>query len=136
MTENRSVPSVLLVEDDPYVAEGIAALLSAEDYAVEIIGLGAQAERAVESFRPDVVLLDVRLPDIGGAEVFQRLRARWSDLAIIFSSGHANNLDELGATGAGRVSLLQKPYDGATLIRAIHDVLGTRFRAEPDASSA
>ena len=136
MTANHSAPSVLLVEDDPYVAAGIAALLSAEDYAVEIIGLGSHAESAVESFRPDVVLLDVRLPDIGGAEVFQRLRSRWSDLAIIFSSGHANNLEELGATGAGRVGLLKKPYDGATLIRTIHDVLRSPSSHQPEASGA
>lgn len=116
---------VLLVEDDPYVAAGIAALLGAEEYMVEVVSLGGRAEAAVERFSPDLVVLDVKLPDMSGTDVFRQLRARWRNLAIIFSSGHASNLDELGAAQAGRVRLLQKPYDGDALIGTIQELLAS-----------
>lgn len=113
---------VLLVEDDPGVAAGIEALLGEEGHEVCVIHLGGDAEVAAESFRPDVVLLDVRLPDVDGSEVFRRLRQRWSDLAVVFSSGHVNSLRELGAEESDKVAILRKPYDAATLFRALAEV--------------
>jgi two-component system C4-dicarboxylate transport response regulator DctD len=126
LTETRPAHAahrVLLVEDDPDVAAGIADLLSADGFDVDHVQLGGRAERAVETFRPDVVLLDVRLPDISGAEVFRILRSRWPELAIVFSSGHVNSLAEVGAIDAARVALLRKPYDGATLIETILNIM-------------
>ena len=122
MTEKSSddvTKRVLLVEDDSDVAAGITDLLTADGYQVAHVSLGGDAERAAESFHPAVVLLDVRLPDIGGAEVFRILRRRWPDLAVIFSSGHVNSLAEVCAQNAARVALLRKPYDWATLMETI-----------------
>lgn len=114
---------VLLVEDDDAVAAGIGDLLVAEGIDVAHVRSAREVEPAIERFQPHVVLLDVRLPDGSGADVFAALRARWNLLPVIFSSGHVDRLAEVGAQDASRVALLRKPYDSETLFRTIDQLL-------------
>ena len=123
---------VLLVEDDASVAAGIAALLDADGYQVHVVHAGLQAVDAVEEFGPAVVVLDVRLHDIDGSVVFRMLRDRWSDLPVIFSSGHVHDLAEVGAANEKRVALLRKPYDGSTLVEAIEAVASSPGASEQE----
>src|ERR1700752_2950254 len=80
---------VLLVEDEPEVAAGVAMLLEVEGAEVEVVHSGGEAIAAIERFAPDVVILDIGLPDMNGAEVYERIASRWPDLRVLFSSGHA-----------------------------------------------
>jgi len=82
-----------------------------------VVTSGGAAVTAAERFRPTVVVLDVGLPDVDGREVFIALRARWPELPVIFSTGHAETRDVGGA--ARRVRVLQKPYEIGDLLRCI-----------------
>lgn len=112
---------VLIVEDDESVGEGLRALLSEEGFEVSLIAEGREAESAVASFDPDLVLLDVNLPDISGVDVYDGIRSRWPHLPIIFSTGHADAraLSELEKRS---VPSIMKPYELSELIALIATV--------------
>jgi DNA-binding response OmpR family regulator len=113
---------VLLVEDEVSVATAIAELLSVYDFHVDVVHTGTRAVDAIESFVPDVVVLDVHLPDIDGRDVYRALRARWPDLPVVFSSGHTRDLDDVADLPTARVTLLHKPYESDALLEAIERV--------------
>ncbi|HEX9148193.1 MAG TPA: ATP-binding protein, partial [Thermoanaerobaculia bacterium] len=81
---------VLLVEDEPEVAAGIAALLESDGMEVRSVACGRDAAPAARSFEPDAVILDVALPDMSGIDVFAELRLSWPKLPVLFSSGHGD----------------------------------------------
>jgi PAS domain S-box-containing protein len=114
---------VLLVEDDVSVAEGLVSLLEMEGLLVDVVGTGAAAIRAVDQMRPDVVVLDVGLPDMEGTSVYDAIAAKMPSLPVIFSTGHADRarLDEY--LEQPNVGYLLKPYESRTLLRAIEEVL-------------
>ena len=113
---------VLLVEDDKSVAAGIVSLLQMEGLSVQTVGSGAEAIDAVNSDPPDVVVLDVGLPDMEGPAVYDAIAKTRPNLPVIFSTGHADatRLDEY--LSKPTVSYLLKPYDIAALIAAIEEV--------------
>ncbi|HKO58031.1 MAG TPA: PAS domain S-box protein [Thermoanaerobaculia bacterium] len=115
---------VLLVEDDEAVGEGIRALLEDEGFEVLLVARGGEAMPAVESFGPDVVVLDVNLPDISGLDVYELLQVTAPSLPVIFSTGHADAraLDDVHRRG---VPSIMKPYDIADLVAMIHDAVST-----------
>jgi PAS domain S-box-containing protein len=101
---------VLLVEDDEAVGEGIRALLLDGGFDVRLVTRGREAAGAVAELSPDVVVLDVNLPDISGLEVLETLRRSWPVLPVILSTGHAdaNALDSIRKL---QVPFLLKPYE-------------------------
>ncbi len=113
------VRTILLIEDDESVAEGLTALLTLGGFRVETIDRGAAAEQAVEQVHPDVVVLDLGLPDVGGTEVYSRLAARWPELPVIFVTGHADvpMLDSLLARRG--VGVVTKPFELDALVEKI-----------------
>lgn len=124
--ETSEVREILVVEDEPIVAAGIAALLESDGIAVRTVHLGAEVAAEVAAKMPDLVLLDVSLPDMSGPEVFEILSERWPSLPVIFSTGHADEsaLEEL--LNVREVGFLRKPYDLDALHRAIDQVTAVR----------
>jgi PAS domain S-box-containing protein len=119
----RTARKVLLVEDDEAVACGLEALLALEGLEVEVAPTGERAIELLQHEQPDVVILDVGLPDIDGATVYARIAEVHPELPVVFSTGHADRarLDQLGA---GRtVSYLLKPYDAESLMETLESML-------------
>jgi CheY-like chemotaxis protein len=118
-----TIRRVLLVEDEPAVAEGIALLLRSEGVDCFVVERGAEAAEAVRSFSPDLVVLDVGLPDMSGVDVYRQIIRIRADLPTIFSTGHGDHrlLSELPSSA--RVAFLSKPYDFASLERKAAAVL-------------
>jgi PAS domain S-box-containing protein len=116
------VHRVLIVEDDPFVADGLSSMLELEGVRVLAVNLGCEAVAAVAAFQPDVVLIDIKLPDISGSEVYSRISAKWPQLAVIFSTGHADE-SLLPQSSSGRVGFLRKPYDGDALVATLREVV-------------
>ncbi|MGA7616022.1 MAG: response regulator [Thermoanaerobaculia bacterium] len=124
----RRVRKLLLVEDDVDVAAGLSELLSSEGFDVAVAERGGEAEDLVERFEPDLVVLDLRLPDLDGNEVRRRLRSRWPQLPIVLSSGNAD-VQRLEETIDPRVTaFLAKPYDLDTLLAVIERLCGEEDR--------
>ena len=95
---------ILVVEDSRTQAEGIRLLLEDVGCTVEVVGNGAEALEAVARLQPEIVLLDVNLPDIDGFEVATRLRDGGASAAVVLTSSHESTdygplIDRSGARG-------------------------------------
>jgi two-component system cell cycle sensor histidine kinase/response regulator CckA len=114
---------VLLVEDDRTVAMGLVAVLEMEGLRVDVVETGADAIRALDRILPDVVVLDVGLPDMDGTAVYDAIAAKMPNLPVIFSTGHADRALLDSVLELPNVGYLLKPYQSNILLRAIEDVL-------------
>src|ERR1700733_9142107 len=75
---------VLVVDDEPSLAELLSSVLRYEGWDVRAAGTGAEAVRMAREFRPDAVVLDIMLPDFNGLEVMRRLRAEIPQVCVLF----------------------------------------------------
>lgn len=105
--------SILVVEDDMDLAEMLTAYFQAQGYQVMVANWGEEAVKLARSQHPDLVILDIRLPDIDGFEVARRLRAypRTSDIPIIFLTEKRDRADRLQGLELGADDYLTKPFD-------------------------
>ena len=126
--EDRSFASrrILLIEDDVAIAAGLADVLRSYDMTVDVLHTGRHAVQAVERFHPDVVVLDVGLPDRDGVEVYGDLARAYPHLPVVFSTGHADEARLDGPLSQPNVAFLRKPYPIETLLEEIESL--TAFR--------
>ncbi|MFL4474385.1 response regulator [Paeniglutamicibacter sp. MACA_103] len=101
--------NVLLVDDEPQLVRALQINLEAEGYAVTTAPDGAKALRAAASQPPDVLVLDLGLPDMDGTEVIRRLRV-WTELPIIVLSARHGSSDKVEALDAGADDYVTKPF--------------------------
>ncbi len=119
----ESVRRVLLVEDDRAVADALTLTLEMMGAEVSVVYRGGDAADAVASFEPDLVILDIGLPDIKGTEVFARLRPLHPNLPVLFATGHAGEVAIQVAQLGGPVGHILKPFDFASLVTAVRALL-------------
>jgi len=117
-SEPQSV-RVLIVDDDEPVASGLRLSLEAAGMDVRAVGTGAAVLPALSAFQPDVMVLDLSLPDEDGRAVYERVAAA-SPIPVIFSSGHASESDIAKLLDSSRTAFLLKPYATEELLDAIH----------------
>ena len=91
---------ILVVEDDNAVAKLMAATMEAQDYQYRIASTGASAIMEALSYKPEVMILDLGLPDTDGIEVIKKIRA-WSNMPIIVVSARSEDTDKVAALDAG-----------------------------------
>lgn len=113
---------ILVVEDDPANLRYASTLLRQEGHEVISASRGEEATDLAERARPDAVLLDIGLPDVGGIEVCRRLRARMS-VPIIFLTGRREDADKVMALDAGGDDYVVKPYSPVELAARVRAVL-------------
>jgi len=113
---------VLLVEDDPTVAAGLQLSLQSEAFEVSVAVSGAEVMPRILERKPDVVVLDLSLPDEDGRSVYERIVAM-SPLPVIFSSGYARDADVGRLLNNPRTAFLMKPYATEELLRTIDELL-------------
>jgi len=120
---------VLLVDDEPQIVQALIMNLRARRYEVHAAASGAAALRVAELHPPDVVLLDLGLPDMDGVEVIHGLRAG-SSAPIIVLSGRIGGSDKVGALDAGADDYVTKPFGMDELMARIRAVT-RRSAADP-----
>jgi DNA-binding NarL/FixJ family response regulator len=116
---------VLLVEDSDVYRESLVFLLRLRD-GVDVVGAvpdGASALRACRELRPDVVVLDYRLPDVDGAAVVADLEADGSEAAVVFLSASAGR-DEYDAASSAGAALVRKDEGVDALVHAVRAAAG------------
>lgn len=106
---------VLVVDDEAPIRRYLRAALSAQGFTVYESALGEEALQAVLSHRPDMIILDLGLPDIDGIEVTRRLR-EWSQTPIIILSVREAEQDKIAALDAGADDYLTKPFGTGELL--------------------
>jgi len=111
-------PLILVVEDDAPVRNLITTTLKAHDYKFITAQNGNNAIMEASSHSPDIVLLDLGLPDMDGVEVIERIRT-WSDMPIIVISARSEDKDKIDALDAGADDYLTKPFSVEELLARI-----------------
>lgn len=106
---------ILVVEDDAPVRNLITTTLKAHDYHFMIAANGKEAVMEAASHNPDIILLDLGLPDIDGVEVIQRIRS-WSNVPIIVISARSEDSDKIEALDSGADDYLTKPFSVEELL--------------------
>lgn len=123
-------PQILIVEDDNAVANLIAATLETQDYTYKRAGNGAEAVMQALSCKPDVMLLDLGLPDMDGVEIIKKIRS-WSNMPIIVVSARSEDFDKVSALDAGADDYLTKPFSVDELLARLRVAL-RRVRYDSD----
>jgi PleD family two-component response regulator len=110
---SEAKPTILVVEDDVDVADMLNAYFRVQGYDVVAVNWGEDAVKACRTSRPDLVILDIRLPDIDGYEVARRLRTsrRTEDIPIIFLTEKRERTDRLQGLELGADDYITKPFD-------------------------
>ncbi len=121
MSADEAPVRVVLADDHPMYRYGVAAVL-AEEQAVDLVGqaaTGTELLALVEQLRPDVVVTDLRMPDLDGIEVTRRLLAARPELPVLLLTMHDDDESVYGALRAGARGYLLKGADSADLVATV-----------------
>jgi DNA-binding response OmpR family regulator len=123
VTDNK--PKILIIEDDLDVAEMLNAYFRVQGYEVFTVNWGEDGVRSCQTVHPDLVILDIRLPDIDGYEVARRLRSdrRTADVPIIFLTEKRDRSDRLQGLEIGADDYITKPFDVQELRLRVRNAL-------------
>ncbi|MEV4517467.1 response regulator [Dactylosporangium sp. NPDC049525] len=112
---------ILIVDDEPQILRALRINLQARHYDVISAADGTQAIAAVEAEHPDVVVLDLGLPDLDGVQVIRALRA-WTPVPVIVLSGRRSSTDKIDALDAGADDYVTKPFNIDELLARLRAV--------------
>jgi two-component system response regulator AtoC len=113
------VRRILIVDDEENIRLVLRTLLRRHGYEVEAAASGEEALPLVESFGPDVVLADVRMPKMGGLDLLATLRAKGHDATVIVMSAYGNIDQAIDAMKAGAYDYIQKPFKNDEVVLAL-----------------
>jgi two-component system, OmpR family, response regulator len=125
---------ILVVDDEPNIADVVSMALRFQGFAVETAGTGADAIAAVTAFRPHLIVLDIMLPDMEGFDVAQRLGAQRARVPIIFLTARDATDDKIRGLTLGGDDYVTKPFSLEELVARIRAILRRSGLAEPDSS--
>jgi two-component system KDP operon response regulator KdpE len=134
MTAERSgdnLPRILVIDDELAIRRFLHTILSGEEFLLHEAENGHAGLAAAAAFRPDVILLDLGLPDLDGVEVIRRIR-EWSPVPIIILSVRDREDDKVGALDAGADDYLSKPFGVGELLARIRAVLRRALQEVPE----
>ncbi|OZC57874.1 DNA-binding response regulator [Rhodococcus sp. 06-621-2] len=131
MTESPSI-RILVVEDEPQIVRALRINLKVRGYDVVAAASGAEALRVAADFHPEVVLLDLGLPDFDGVEVIGGLRG-WTDVPIVVLSARTDSADTVDALDAGADDFVTKPFEMDVLLARLRAALRRGPRVVEDA---
>ena len=113
---------VLLIEDERTIRGFMQAILTANGYDVLMAGTGAMANTMISSHCPDLVILDLGLPDMDGIDVLRELRS-WSSLPVVVVSARSHEHDKVQALDLGADDYLTKPFGTAELLARVRTAI-------------
>ena len=117
---------VLIVDDEPNIVTSLVFLMKKGGYEVEVARNGDEALALVESFRPDLVLLDVMMPQRSGYEVCQKMRERpdWAHIKVMMLSAKGREAEVSKGMSLGADAYVTKPFSNRELVALVADLLG------------
>ena len=130
--DDSVAPCVVVVEDEPQIRRFLRASLGGAGYRLFEAGTGADGLMEAASRQPDVLILDLGLPDMDGIEVIKRVR-EWSPVPIIVLSARGQESDKVAALDAGADDYLSKPFGVSELLARLRVALRHAARRDDDA---
>jgi two-component system KDP operon response regulator KdpE len=124
------VTGVLVVDDEPQIRRALRRALEAQDYQVATAANAEEALAVAAAGDPDLVILDLGLPDLDGTEVIRRLRS-WTDVPVIVLSVREGRSDKVDALDAGADDYVTKPFDVEELLARMRAALRRRLEVVP-----
>lgn len=124
--------TALIIEDEENIGNFMSAILEANGYKTILCGTGEQGVQCAESYCPDVILLDLGLPDIDGMKVLEEIR-QWTVTPIIIISARNNEEEKVRALDSGADDYITKPFGNQEMLARIRTAL--RHRRQPMESS-
>ena len=116
-------PKVLVVDDEPNIRELVQVALNFHGFAVTTSATGEDVVQLAEAYRPDLIVLDVLLPDIDGFEVCRRLRSVANDVPVIFLTARDATADTVTGLTIGGDDYITKPFSVEALVARVRAVL-------------
>ena len=138
MGSSPNLIRILTVDDHPLLREGIAFLVKSQQ-DMELVAEASDGEEAIEQFRrhrPDVTLMDLRMPNLNGTEAISRIRNEFPDAKIIVLSTYAGDVHVLKAIKAGARGYIVKGHVHRELLDAIRSVHAGHKRIPPEIAAA
>jgi two-component system OmpR family response regulator len=123
MAEGDPIPNVLVVDDEPNIRELVQVALKFHGCVVTTGATGAEALQLAAAADPDLIVLDVMLPDIDGFEVCRRLRASDNDVPVIFLTARDTTSDTVTGLTLGGDDYITKPFSVEALVARVRAVL-------------
>ena len=125
---------ILVVDDEPAILRFLRPALEANDYDMQTAGTVAEATKRIASESPDVVVLDLGLPDGDGKDVIRRVR-EWSDVPIIVLSARDRESEKIEALDLGADDFVNKPFGVGELLARIRTALRHRMQRRDETAS-
>jgi DNA-binding response OmpR family regulator len=118
---------ILIIDDDPEIVESAKNLLKESGYIVWMANDAREALQKIKAFNPDLILLDLVLPDESGFKIAQKVKSQalYQDIPIIAISLKTEDIDKHIAVKSGIAAYLEKPIDNERLLWYIRDILKT-----------
>src|SRR5579862_1026590 len=120
---------ILVVEDDRATRKALQELLAPEGYVVEMAQDGAQGIASFRATKPNLVLLDLRMPLVNGQEVCRQIRKESEEVPVIILTGSADEVDRVLLLEMGADDYVIKPFSPKELLARVHAVLRRARRA-------
>ena len=114
---------ILIVDEEGGLTDVVRRALALEGWVTSVAPTGADALVAVTEFDPDIILLDMMLPDVRGTEVSSRLRAEGVETPIVFLTGRSEHEDRMAAFAAGADDYITKPFGLDALVVTLQPIV-------------
>jgi two-component system OmpR family response regulator len=122
-TVNTRTPRILVVDDEPSILETVSGVLRDEGFEIETASTARSAMSTAVACRPDMIVLDVMLPDFDGIEIARRLRADGHALAILFLTARDSVEDRISGLRIGGDDYMTKPFSLEELVERVRAIL-------------
>ena len=129
MADGDRIPKVLVVDDEPNIRELVEVALKFHGCAVSVSASGKDALHQAEAYEPDLMILDVMLPDMDGFEVCRMLRSEGNDVPVIFLTARDTTSDTIRGLTLGGDDYVTKPFSVEALVARVRAVLRRTTRA-------
>lgn len=117
--------TITIIEDEPFIIEALSFILKKEGFIVKSISDGAKAIEFVKDTNPDLVILDIMLPNVSGMKILEDIRSTEliAELPVLMLTAKGQKKDRRAAEDAGVNEFMTKPFDNAELIQQIKHML-------------
>ena len=117
------LPRILVIDDDAAIRDSLRMILEYEEYQFVGAASGQEGLEAIQRERPDIVLLDIKMPGMDGMEVLRRVRALDEGLPVVMISGHGTTATAVEAIRSGAIDFLDKPLGSERVLVTLRNVL-------------